>query len=202
MNPKARLPLRPRHATTARPRRNAPALSALDWAEAALYEIGRVGIEGLAVEPLAQRLGVTKGSFYWHFADRRALLLAALSRWEELGTLAVIESLAAEPDPRARLRKLFEVAMGDKLHIEVAILAGTEDPVARPIVRRVVKRRLEYLVGVYAEMGLPPPRARTLGLHALSAYLGVQHIIRAAPRELSAQARADYTAHLVASLVP
>jgi AcrR family transcriptional regulator len=190
-----RAPRRPQPRTTL-------ALTTTEWAEAALFELGRVGLEGLAVEPLARRLGVTKGSFYWHFKDRRALLIAALERWEQLGTDAVIASLASEPDPRARLRALLQVAMGDKLHIEVAILAGSEDPIARPIVRRVVTRRLDYLIELYAQIGLPPAQARTFGLHALSAYLGVQHLIRTVPRELSAQTRAEYTAHLVATLAP
>ena len=52
------------------------------WAEAALGAIATGGIKAVAVEPLAARLGVTKGSFYWHFADRRALIDAALERWE------------------------------------------------------------------------------------------------------------------------
>jgi hypothetical protein len=62
--------------------------------------------------------------------------------------------------------------------------------------------RLDYLIELYAQIGLPPAEAPTFGLHALSAYLGVQHLILTVPRELSAQTRADYTTHLVATLVP
>ena len=69
---------------------NAPALktersgrlSAEDWAQAALDLIAEQGVAAVAVEPLARRLGVTKGSFYWHFPSRDALLQAALERWE------------------------------------------------------------------------------------------------------------------------
>ena len=57
-------------------------LSADDWAAAALEQIAEQGVSAVAVEPLARRLGVTKGSFYWHFPSRDALLQAALERWE------------------------------------------------------------------------------------------------------------------------
>ena len=55
-------------------------LSAEDWAQAALDLIAEQGVGAVAVEPLARRLGVTKGSFYWHFPSRDALLQAALER--------------------------------------------------------------------------------------------------------------------------
>ena len=55
------------------PRETKNVLSANDWAEAALSAIAARGIEGVAIEPLARELGVTKGSFYWHFANRNAL---------------------------------------------------------------------------------------------------------------------------------
>ena len=59
-------------------------LSADDWANAALDLIAEQGVASVAVEPLARRLGVTKGSFYWHFPSREALLVAALERWEKM----------------------------------------------------------------------------------------------------------------------
>ncbi|WP_344044119.1 TetR/AcrR family transcriptional regulator, partial [Saccharothrix xinjiangensis] len=66
-------------------------LSKQDWLTAALTALAGGGVGAVAVEPLAQRLGVTRGSFYWHFADRNALLHEALEWWESQGTEAVIE---------------------------------------------------------------------------------------------------------------
>ncbi len=60
-------------------------LSAEDWEDAALSLIAEQGVGALAVEALARQLGVTKGSFYWHFRTREALLQAALERWEQYG---------------------------------------------------------------------------------------------------------------------
>src|SRR5690606_6204362 len=84
-------------------------LSAEDWAQAALDLIAEQGVAAVAVEPLARRLGVTKGSFYWHFPSREALLQAALERWEHVEQEAVFGALERVPDPRERLRALFQM---------------------------------------------------------------------------------------------
>jgi AcrR family transcriptional regulator len=65
-------------------------LSAEDWEDAALNLIAEQGVGALAVEALARQLGVTKGSFYWHFRTREALLQAALERWEQFGGAAKV----------------------------------------------------------------------------------------------------------------
>src|SRR6266699_616553 len=57
-------------------------LTRADWTGAALDALARDGLRAVAVEPLAERLGATKGSFYWHFRDRNALLEAAVAQWE------------------------------------------------------------------------------------------------------------------------
>ena len=72
-------------------------LSAEDWALAALDVIAEQGLAAVAVEPLARRLGVTKGSFYWHFPSREALLVAALERWEVMEQETVFGQLEASP---------------------------------------------------------------------------------------------------------
>jgi len=56
-------------------------LSAGDWEQQALVLIAEKGIRAVAIESLARRMGVTKGSFYWHFPNRDALLEQSLLRW-------------------------------------------------------------------------------------------------------------------------
>ncbi len=62
------------------------------WVEAACRLLAEKGVERVRVLPLAQRLGVTRGSFYWHFASRRELLDALIRLWEEKNTRAVLEA--------------------------------------------------------------------------------------------------------------
>ena len=86
-------------------------LSADDWAVAALGALAGGGLSAVAVEPLAARLGATKGSFYWHFAGREALVAATLERWERTATEDVIAAIGVEPDLAARLRLLMSHAL-------------------------------------------------------------------------------------------
>src|SRR5215467_8675078 len=108
-------------------------LSPDDWARAALAAIARGGVAAVAVETIAGELGATKGSFYWHFKNRDALIQAALDRWEHVRTAAVIEELEQEPDPARRMKKLlaaaFELAPADRA--EIALLANPDHPAAR-----------------------------------------------------------------------
>src|SRR4051794_34630143 len=62
-----------------------------DWARAALGAIERGGIDAIAVETIAGELGATKGSFYWHFKNRDALIDAALAEWQRRSTEAMID---------------------------------------------------------------------------------------------------------------
>src|SRR5687768_10572564 len=103
-----------------------------DWAGAALEALARGGIEAIAVEPIAQHLGTTKGSFYWHFKNRDALVEAALELWEQRHTDAVIEYLEQEADPAKRLRALVDAAYekGAVDRVEVALLANPNHRVA------------------------------------------------------------------------
>src|SRR3954469_19462293 len=87
-------------------------LAAEDWTGAALDALARGGLAAVAVEPLAKDLGTTKGSFYWHFADRSALIAAALALWERRDTEAIIATIERDADATARLRNLLQLAFG------------------------------------------------------------------------------------------
>src|SRR5678815_367011 len=95
---------------TGKERRGEPTLTASDWAEAALQLIAEKGLRALTVAALAARLGVTKGSFYWHFQGRTELLAAALARWEERATSETMRALDAVTDHRRRLELILEAA--------------------------------------------------------------------------------------------
>lgn len=179
-------------------------LTGRDWETAALDAIAEHGVAGVAVEPLARRLGVTKGSFYWHFAHREALLEAALGHWEDLHTEKVIAGLSEVRDPRERLVQLIGRALGggraDRIHIA---LATSTHPLARRALARVTHRRLQYLQTCYVELGQLPREAKPSALLAYAVYIGLVHLRLEAPRELPAREAADsYIEDLVRKLVP
>jgi AcrR family transcriptional regulator len=185
-------------------RRQVSRLTADDWAAAALDAIARGGLAAVAVEPLAARLGATKGSFYWHFANRDALITAALQRWESEHTEAVIRLVDAEPDPLRRLRLLLITVIEATEHdlVEVAVLATADHPLVAPVLARVTERRITYTAGLFRDLGFPPAEARDRGLLAFSAYLGHAQLAHATPHLVqgSSTARRRYADRVIALL--
>src|SRR5258706_34187 len=117
-----------------------------DWEAAALHAIAARGLDALSIPDLARSLGVTKGSFYWHFESLQALVEAALRRWEELDGEA-LDEVRPIADPRARLEALFEQSMQKReAHALYVALALSSDAAVAAVVRRVSERRLKFLV--------------------------------------------------------
>ncbi|WP_246108665.1 TetR/AcrR family transcriptional regulator [Streptomyces sedi] len=164
-------------------------LTAADWAEAALDALRDEGsLSAIAIEPLAARLGATKGSFYWHFANRDALIDAALAGWEARSTEELTEAVAAgEDDPAARGRELLRTMTGlaHRDPTELALLAEAGQPRVAATLERVITRRLEALAALLeTELALPREEARSRALHAYCDQLGRAQLARAIPAVL------------------
>ena len=155
-------------------------LTAQDWAKAALDAIADDGVEAVAVEPLARRLGVTKGSFYWHFANRNALLKAALELWEERETTAIVRQVVHIDDPRKRIQQVFRLANSSAKNgrLSGVFAAASGDPVIGPVVERVAQKRLGFLNDCYAALGLPPEEARRYAMFAYASFMGTLQLRR------------------------
>ena len=177
-------------------------LTAADWTEAALAALARGGLTAVAVEPLAKELGVSKGSFYWHFADRNALLEGTLALWERRDTERVIGAISESEVVTTRLRNLLHLAFasvpdgstGPAGTVELALQASASNPLVATTLRRVTKRRLAFLTQLYTEMGFSPARARDRGLLAYTAFLGHAQVAHATP-DLLPRGRA-FSAHV------
>lgn len=180
-------------------------LSAEDWAQAALDLVAEQGVAAVAVEPLARRLGVTKGSFYWHFPSRDALLQAALERWEAIEQVSVFGSLEAVPDPKERLRALFLlVAHEVQPHIIYSeLLKALDHPAVQPVINRVSQRRLDYLVASFRQAGLARTEAQHRARLAYSAYLGfLQLALQLQQPRLQYEEFEAYVEHVIGTLIP
>ena len=140
-------------------------LSAQDWILAAVQRLASHGVDQVRVEPLAQHLGVSKGSFYWHFDNREALLAGMLAMWESLGTEAIIAAVdASSTDPRQRVHALISATFGPAEHdgIELGIRSwARHDPAAQAATERVDARRIGYVVQLLRDCGIPAATART-----------------------------------------
>ena len=180
-------------------------LSAGDWAQAALDLIAEQGVAAVAVEPLARRLGVTKGSFYWHFPSRDALLAAALERWEAIEQETVFGQLEAVPDPRERLRALFQlVAHEAKSHIIYSeLLKALDHPMVAPVIGRVSQRRFDYLAASFRQAGLSRSDAQHRARLAYAAYVGfLQLSLQLHQPRLQHDEFEAYVEHVMQTLIP
>ena len=169
-----------------------------DWVAAALAAIAEGGLAAVAVEPLAQRLGTSKGSFYWHFENRDALLTAALAHWEEQYTAAVTaENTRAGADPVQRLRLLIRrvTTLAETDSVYVALIATASHPVVAPVLTRITQQRIDYTAALFRDIGFPTREARYRSLLAYSAHLGHTELARSAPGALP-RGRADREAYL------
>ena len=123
------------------------------WIDAGLRALAAGGPDAVRVEALAQSLGVTKGGFYWHFADRRALLDEMLYTWERAGVDEVIERVeGGGGDGRAKLRRLSAIAgpSSEALKIDLAVRdwSRRDKRVAKRLTR-VDNRRMNYLRSLF-----------------------------------------------------
>src|SRR5450755_1085648 len=123
------------------------------WIEEGLRALAAGGPDAVRIEPLAQALGVTRGGFYWHFDDRRALLDEMLDTWERASTDEVLERVERKGgDARAKLRRAGALTFSDwLLPIDLAVRdwARREQTVAERL-RRVDNRRMEYLRSLFS----------------------------------------------------
>ena len=191
--------------TEAPPAERQGRLSADDWAQAALDLIAETGVQAVAVEPLARRLGVTKGSFYWHFPSRDALLQAALERWENVEQEALFGAVEKMPDPRERLRALFHmVAREYKSHVIYSALLKAQDHVTvNPVIERVSQRRLDYLTASFRQAGLGREDAQHRARLTYAAYVGFLQLNLQLHQARMQQEEFDaYVEHLAQTLVP
>lgn len=179
-------------------------LSADDWEREALVLIAAKGIQGLAVEPLARRMGITKGSFYWHFSNRDALLEQTLSRWEAHDSHNLEMALGAIDQPRERLRDFFRRVGKEKLTHEVyrELCAAASHPIVAPLLERVTRRRTAHLAAAFRELGLNGRAANNQAMLAYSAYLGFLQLQRQgqAP-DVDSDTFEDYIEHVIDQLI-
>ncbi|MCZ4316881.1 TetR/AcrR family transcriptional regulator [Comamonadaceae bacterium G21597-S1] len=135
-------------------------LQRADWVRSGMRILARSGVDAVLVPPLAKELGVTKGSFYWHFSSRDDLLAALIEEWKQHATLRVIEIVeAAETTAREKIRLIAFIGTNSPIDefggaIELAMRNWARtSPNVRKVVAEVDRERLNYLTQLYSETG-------------------------------------------------
>ena len=152
------------------------------WVAAALDALAEGGVERVRIEILARALGITKGSFYWHFRDRGALLEAVLARWRDgrIATIVAQAAVAGAP-PAMRLRRVLDLYLDRANPRGMAIELAMRDwarrsPPAAAAVAAVDKARLGALTPLFEALGHAPQEAQARAL-ALYAFIFGQSLI-------------------------
>ncbi len=127
-----------------------------DWLRRGLEVVAEEGFRELNIDRVARQLGVTKGSFYWHFANRKDFVLAVLDYWAELSTGKPIRrSEEIEPDPARRLHLIMltlERAGLARYDVPIRAWAALDPDVARRV-RRVDRERYAFVRRMFSGLG-------------------------------------------------
>jgi AcrR family transcriptional regulator len=159
-------------------------LTANDWLDRGLKALAGDGFTALKAEPLAKALGVSRGSFYWHFADLEAFHAAILKRWREVAAERIIADVEAAADQNNPLQLLLRRVFGERLALENAVRVwATVDPAARAAVQAIDRRRLTYVESLFRASGLSPEMARARAQILYWAFLGFALSDRPLPRD-------------------
>ncbi|MEH2530672.1 AcrR family transcriptional regulator [Bradyrhizobium sp. AZCC 1588] len=148
-------------------------LSAKDWLDQGLKTLATRGFTALKAEPLAKTMGVSRGSFYWHFADIGAFHAAVLARWHEVAAEQIIANVEAASKDENPLALLLRRVFGERLMLERAVRTwASVEPAARAAVQAIDRRRLGYVEGLLTQSGLSTDVARARGQILYWAFLG------------------------------
>lgn len=155
--------------------------SAEAWERAAYEAIRSGGLAAVSIERLARELGVTKGSFYWHYADRAALIEAALRRWET-AVVSAMETLRPIRDPHERLVELFLQAVRGALRSPYVTLATDgADRLVHAVLQRLGNYEMGFAEQLLGELGFEPAAAKQRAFLSYALYLGLLGMVRNEP---------------------
>ncbi len=164
--------------------RHSGTLTPVDWIAAGFRALTAGGPSALRVEAIARELGVSKGSFYWHFTDGPAFKRAMLRHWAEIATANVIGEVSeAGADPREQLRCLVKIAAGSRSDpyggklVEAAIRDWARyDADAAGTLKTVDRQRLEFVKSLFAACGIPTERVAAFAGILFGALIGLEQL--------------------------
>jgi AcrR family transcriptional regulator len=149
-------------------------LSVKDWLDQGLRTLAKSGFTALKAEPLAKAMGVSRGSFYWHFADIGAFHAAILAHWRDVAVEQIITDVESVSPDRNALPALLRRVFGDKPPVLESAMRSwaAHDASARATVQAVDQRRLGYVENLLRASGLSAETARTRAQILYWAFLG------------------------------
>jgi len=179
-------------------------LNPKDWELATLEVIANQGVSAVAVETIAKVLGVTKGSFYWHFTNRKDLIVAALKRWRKQDNEIITHRILTISDPYERLKTWFLLSSEPlQSHLIYAtLLADRQHSYVSKVLKEVTIDRLNHLQECYQNIGYNEALAKQQSLLAYSVYVGYLHMTKTLHGQFKHDNNVDdYVKHVAGQLI-
>lgn len=147
------------------------------WLDAALEVLTEAGVDAVRVMPLAQRLGLARTGFYWHFKDREALLDAMIRRWEDRNTGPLVTRCEAYADSLGEaMFNLFDCWLDRDLFdapLDLAIRNWARtDPALQARLDRADARRQAAVAAMFARFGCPAAEAEVRAMTVIYTQIG------------------------------
>ncbi|MFC1664534.1 TetR/AcrR family transcriptional regulator [Pseudomonadota bacterium] len=164
--------------------KNTKRLKKEDWVRGAIELLSTVGVQGVKIVPLAQQLGVTSGSFYWHFKNRRELHDALLEYWEkEMTDAAMVAAKQFKGSPKERIWNLMEQVMASGLaHHDLTFWNWAQsDEQARVVFQRALEKRFSFAKWMFQQAGFSAAQAETRSRLMVIYMMGESTLIPDAP---------------------
>jgi AcrR family transcriptional regulator len=167
-------------------------LTKSDWIKHGLRTLAHDGVNALKVGPMATKLKVSRGSFYWHFRDIADFRSQILRSWQERTTDQVIQELEAEKAEPDRLKYLMARAFNEKPRLDRAVRSwAAEDEHVAKIAASVDARRVAYIAKLLVAAGVESRRALSRAAFMYWAYLGQAVVMDPRHSSISASAMDD-----------
>ena len=150
-----------------------PQLNREDWLQETLKVLQYRGVDGVKIVVIAESLGVTSGSFYWHFKNLRDLLDNLLEFWErEMTDVVMLAAKAYDGPPEDRILNLmYQVIEEDAATFDHAIsIWARKDPTANEVFTRTLRKRFDFSSWLFRQSGFSAKQAGIRG-RLLVAYL-------------------------------
>lgn len=186
-------PRRPARAPTRRLKETP--LNERDWVAAATEILVQENVRGIKIEKLCAKLGVTKGSFYWHFKKRNDILIAMLHEWKRRATLNVIQNAARSGIKGLEmLRRLVEGRRRENIDQAVAVEMSIRDwarrvEMPKEAIFEVDTMRFEHMREMFMQAGFDEAEASKRSYLTYCVLMGDAQVHRTLPAAIS---RDDY----------
>lgn len=143
------------------------------WVTHGLDVLRETGHEALKADKLSKSLGVSRGSFYWHFPSLGDFHAALLATWKAQNTEAIIAELKELPEPHLQLAELIKRAKETPQPLENAMRRwGGVNPQVATALAEVDQLRFSFLVALMVNLGVPAPEAKDRAIILTWAFIG------------------------------